>query len=461
MRFKKFSLGFALLGLGVAIPSVLALTVSDWPTTTSGERISASLESVFPAIEPSGLAWHAGLSQLFVVGDEGELASINVADGSFVNGWRVGGDLEDIAFTDSNTSFAYLADEDGKIVKFDLSAGTTVQSWDVTPWMPELRCGDSTCGMEALTYANGYFYAGYQYNGKIYILDLSGSSAIKVGEWSGLSTDGYTGISGLHYRDGYFYALYRNTMAVLGPDGTVLAAYSVPGFAQEGLALGNDSNGDGDANMFIAQDLGGIYSYDNFPLYGFSAPVPVPEPTPEPAPVDPDVDGDGVVASLDCNDADPFVSQTLPYYVDADLDGLGSDTLVSLCSASAPSGYSTNSNDTNDSIPNAGIEISNDLVDNDGDGAIDEFNTVSSNGYHPYYSIQDPSLSSSGKITGYWGRRDGFVDVRYGDGSIYRYAVFTGRSKTSRVSLVSGTAYLSVTLNRTTVVINGYTGLPR
>lgn len=453
MRVTRLHFGLALFVLMGVVPSAVALEMIDWPTSTSGERISASLETVSPAIEPSGLAWHEGRAQLLMVGDEGQLAALNV-DGSAVTLWQVGGDLEDVAVEDPMSPFVYLADEDGEIVKFDLSTGTIVQSWNVTEWMPEMRCGDSWCGMEALTYANGYFYAGNQYNGKIYILDLSGTSAVKVGEWSGLSTDGYTSLSGLHYRDGYFYALYNGTLAVLDSQGVVQVKYSVPGMRQEGLALGLDSNGDGDANMFIAQDSGGIYSYDNFPLYGFSAPTSVP--------VDPDGDGDGVAASVDCNDGDASVSVVLSYYVDADLDGLGSDTTTSLCNASAPMGYSSNSNDTNDSIPNAGIEISRDGVDNDGDGAIDEFNTVASNGYHPYYSVQDPTASSSGKIIGYWGLRNGQIGVRYADGSIYRYTIFTGRMRGfTSVSLVSGTAYLNVTLNGTTVVINGYTGLPR
>lgn len=454
--FKKCRSGWIVLGLSLLMASS-AFAVSDWPTVTSGDRISTQLESIFPAIEPSGLAWHTGRNQLLVVGDEGELAAMN-ADGSSATGWFVGGDLEDVTVADPSSNDVYLADENGKIVKFDLSSGRVIQSWSVTEWMPKLTCpwGTGTCGMEALTYADGYFYAGYQYNGRIYILDLSGDTAVKIGEWDALAAQGYSGISGLHYRDGYFYALYTSTMAVLDAQGAVQVTYSVPGSAQEGLAFGNDSNGDGDANMFIAQDSGGIYSYDNFPLYGFSTPDPEPEPTP----VDPDADADGVAASLDCNDSDPLVNQTTLYYVDADLDGLGSDTTALLCSASAPSGYSINSDDTNDSIPNAGIEISRDGVDNDGDGLVDEFNTVLLNGYHPYYSIQDPSISSSGKIAGYWGLRNGQIGVLYADGSIYRYTIFTGRSKATRVSPVSGTAYLDVTLNGVTIRVNGYTGLP-
>ncbi len=437
-----------------------SLEVQDWPASSSGVTVSGTLDSTLPGNEPSGLAWHSGRNQLFGVGDEGQLFAMNI-DGSNLSVWTPGGDLEDVTVVDPSSNYVYLADENGEIVKFDISTGREVQSWSVTSWMPEVACGSSSCGMEALTYAEGYFYAGYQYNGKIYVLDLSGSSAVKVNEYAALSSYGYTNINGLHYRDGYLYVLYGSVMVVMGTDGTVYtdAAYSVPGTRQEGLALGNDSNGDGDADMFIAQDSGGVLSYDNFPLYGWTAAVPAPEP--EPAPVDPDSDVDGVVASLDCNDADASVSAYANFYTDLDLDTLGSDTVVSLCSASAPSGYSTNSSDTNDSISNYNVEIKYDGISNDNDTTVDERNTVSQNGYHPYFSTLDPGSSSKGKITGYWGLKNGYYAVRYADNSVYEYRAFTVTTRTTSTVRINTGGYLNVTLSGTTVTVNGYTGITR
>lgn len=237
-----------------------ALAASAWPSTSTLE-IGGSVRAVDSNIEPSGLTWHSGRNQLFMVGDEGEIVAMD-KDGNNVTKWSTSGDLEDITVQSTSSNSVFLADEDGKIVKYDLARSRTVKSWDVTAWMPEVN----GAGMEALTYANGYFYAGYQANGKIYVLDLSRSTARKVREISGPS--GYTDLSGLHYRDGYLYALYSNTLFIMTTDGTVKASYSVPGTDQEGIALGADSNGDGDADMYIAEDSSqNLYQFDGFPLY--------------------------------------------------------------------------------------------------------------------------------------------------------------------------------------------------
>jgi uncharacterized protein YjiK len=99
---------------------------------------------------------------------------------------------------------------------------------------------------------------------------------------------------------------------------------------------------------------------------------PAPEPEPEPAPVDNDADGYSV--ENDCNDNDATVHSTISYYIDADLDGYGSTSTALICASTAPSGYSTNYSDCNDSSsaikPSAAESCNN--IDDNCNGSIDE-----------------------------------------------------------------------------------------
>lgn len=149
-----------------------------------------------------------------------------------------------------------------------------------------------------------------------------------------------------------------------------------------------------------------------------------------------DADEDGVLSSTglvytgtDCNDSDATVSASQTYYADTDADTLG-DPLVttSLCSSTAPAGYVANANDTDDLIPNNGVEISGDAIDNDGDGEIDEHNTLEENGAHPYYSTLDPADSAESTLLTVTGMTMGRVKVKYADNSIYDYPVFDSAS---------------------------------
>jgi subtilisin family serine protease len=71
--------------------------------------------------------------------------------------------------------------------------------------------------------------------------------------------------------------------------------------------------------------------------------------------------------STDCDDNNAAINQPQAYYVDADLDGVGSDVLAMLCETTAPSGYSLLSGDCNDNDNQVTVSISY-FVDADKDG---------------------------------------------------------------------------------------------
>ncbi|WP_396602751.1 MopE-related protein [Algibacter sp. R77976] len=102
--------------------------------------------------------------------------------------------------------------------------------------------------------------------------------------------------------------------------------------------------------------------------------------------LDDDFDGDGFNNANDCDDMDPTINEKQQYYVDADGDGFGSTTIELLCVPVAPTGYSDNNTDCDDTDENVNSSVteiigngidddcnpetpdSADTIDADGDG---------------------------------------------------------------------------------------------
>ncbi len=438
MFLRRLALCFLVLGL--LVPLTSAMTASSWPASTTPTDLTTAFSGLTYHLEPSGVMWHETEELLYVVGNEGHLAAVDLS-GTLLGNWSMSGDIEGITYDPANPTILYVIDENtGSIKSWSTTTHTFVQTWslyDASGVALSERGG--WAGVEGLEYADGYFYVGYQYDGVIYKYDLSGSTAVlkdTIGPFSGYTGD----ISALSYYEGYMYVLFDSydDLLVTTLDGDVVYQYTdVPGIEQEGFAL-LPSTGT-TTTAVIADDNGDLKLYEDFPV------------------LTPDADGDGVAARADCNDSDATVSAVQTYYTDADADTLGSDTAVSLCVSSAPSGYSANSNDTNDLIPNYGVEIKADGVDNNGNGSIDETNV----GFlHPYYSTLDPAGSYSANVKKFWGLKNGYFAVSYKDKSVFKYRAFTLKSSTvPTLASVSGTAYVTVHLDDSVALVNAYTGV--
>lgn len=182
---------------------------------------------------------------------------------------------------------------------------------------------------------------------------------------------------------------------------------------------------------------------------------------------DDDGDGEGATDAIfpgtDCNDSDADVTTEQTYYQDDDGDGLGvDDTTTLVCSATAPDGFTDNTNDTDDTIKNNGIEIGNDDVDNDADGLIDEVNTIA-DGAHPEFGVYDPNDTAdySAAVLSIEGDTDGTIRVTFADQSVYQYTVFTvTTTKDTQVKSYKGTGYLVVLhpQGKKLALVNVYTG---
>lgn len=185
--------------------------------------------------------------------------------------------------------------------------------------------------------------------------------------------------------------------------------------------------------------------------------------------IDADMDGvaggDGIFSGTDCNDADSTVYENQTYYIDADGDGLGdSETSTAVCSSVAPDGYVDDNTDTDDTLVNNGIEFL-DGIDNDGDGEIDEENTLDDNGPHPGYGDLDPDdiTLHDTAITSVTGQSMGQIQVTYNDTSVYTYTIFENNSsvnKKTKVKQYRNTGYYLIlqAQGKKVALVNIYNG---
>ncbi|MFA5793130.1 MAG: hypothetical protein WC897_04670 [Candidatus Gracilibacteria bacterium] len=430
MNLRKLVSVFVFVFLFGLMPGIGFATVSAplaWPGSTSGTDIDSGLHGI--GFEPSGLFWNDVSNKLFGVGDGGQVVSMN-ADGSGVTTWAVSGDLEGITFVDESSSIVYLLNENGSIIKYDLSGSRTLQTWDTLAYLPEK---DGWAGGEALAYmpisGTNYFVAGWQYDGTFFVFDLSGTTVNKVGSFK--TGMGRTDLADMYYEDGLLYALYdsENVLEVLTVSKvgssfvpTLVHEYIVPGADQEGFTLASST--EATRTAFIAQDSGGIISYTGFPNFSYTEPV-----------------------------VEPCTPTT--WYLDADGDALGTpNSTQSACEQ--PVGYVSNNVDTYDNIPNYGVEIPEDRVDNNMNGTVDEINV----GYnHPYYSTVDPTTNRRAKIWSMWGSRNGDYGVRYGDMSIFRFSAFDVNTKNlTSVYPILNTGYALVVYGDNVAIVNAFAG---
>lgn len=253
--------------------------------------------------EPSGAVWHAARNSLLIIEDNGDIRELSDT-GTLLNSWHISGDLEGAALAE-NSNYLYIGIEyPERIVEFDLIAGAlTGKSWNISSWMN----GNAASGLEGLTYHDGYFYAGSQLDGKIYVfnVDLNNSGVVSYISTITPNASYVSDISGLDYlaTTKLQYVIYDtyDRLVELSSDNTINKEYVLPGEAQEGVALKADC-ATSTAAVFIAQDSGTIVKYNNYPII-----------------CDVDVDGDNDndnTNSTDVNDTDN----------DNDNDGVNTNT---------------------------------------------------------------------------------------------------------------------------------------
>lgn len=227
--------------------------------SSSGVEIGFNLSDAY---EPSGAAWHFKLNDLILVSDEGTMSVVN-EEGDILLNYSVSSpyrDLEAVAIADPDSAFVYLGVESpDSILEMNINTGQIIRVFDLTPWMQ----GADNSGLEALAFVpdstsdeGGFFYAGHQGEGTLYVFELSlnsGGTSVSLVKTIA-SPQGFTDISGLDYDadTDTVYAIYDSfdQMIAMDIDGKVLESQSLPGNDQEGIAIGPG------CAVYIAEDVG-------------------------------------------------------------------------------------------------------------------------------------------------------------------------------------------------------------
>ena len=220
--------------------------------------ISILKNSNINEMEFSGIVWQRELQQFFIVSDNGYLEAVD-PNYSTINQWYIGIDLEGVTVVPGRPDFVYLGNENpDSILEFNIISGQTVRSFDLTDWLT----GPANSGLEALTFVtdansleSGFFYAGLQDNGCIYVFELpiiSSTSSTYVNYIRLIETDA-DDISGLDYNisQQQLYAIHdkHDLLQAINLDGTIADEWQLPGSSQEGIALKG-------TELYITEDYG-------------------------------------------------------------------------------------------------------------------------------------------------------------------------------------------------------------
>jgi hypothetical protein len=233
-------------------------------TVMSGTSIEIGT-NLTAGYEPSGAVWHERLELLFIVSDEGYITSLTKTD-QVISEWYIGGDLEGITVADPETDLIYIGVENpDSIIEFDIHSGTATRTFLLT----SIMTGASNQGLEALTFypdegseEGGYFFAGLQADGYVYVFELpllTSDTSTSISFERSFAPVAYTDLSGMHYdvTHDILYLVYDgyNKLVSYSMIDDTFESWTLLGDNQEGFTI------DDECSMYVSEDDGNVKRY--------------------------------------------------------------------------------------------------------------------------------------------------------------------------------------------------------
>lgn len=136
---------------------------------------------------------------------------------------------------------------------------------------------------------------------------------------------------------------------------------------------------------------------------------------------------------------------------------------VTVVDSTPDSGTDNDTDEESNDEESSMVEIKGDDIDNDGDGIVDEVNTIEENGVHPEYGVFDPTDTDvyASTVRSVEGGVNGTIAVTFMDNSVYQYTVFdieTDKKTVAKSFKEKGYVIILHPTAKKLALVNVYTG---
>jgi uncharacterized protein YjiK len=254
-----------LLGLAAFAAFIGTARKASQPLLRGEEVLGRATRVGQPGVkEPSGITFHAGLGHLFLVGDEGGLAELDV-QGKVLHTAKIEPQIEDVTVHIPTGDLLMISEKSSDLILYDPVSRQERKRWrlDVQALLGEAST-EQNQGFEGITFrpevgrpGGGVLYLTHQRAPAMIVgiavdpaspVGVIGSGAL-VARWK---TPGYEDLTAISYVPGLDRFLViadaRERILVLRPDGSQEKRFPLPGEQQEGLCF------DDDGTLWIADD---------------------------------------------------------------------------------------------------------------------------------------------------------------------------------------------------------------